>query len=63
MLSESAQDAKRGKHLGALISILAVVGATWIALTGGPWQVSVALVGLPIASIVKGFVSGRKSDD
>lgn len=53
-------DGKKGKNLGALISILALVGAVYVAVTGGPWQVSVALVGLPIASIVRDLVGRRK---
>lgn len=47
----------RGYWLGFLVSITSMAGAVGTIMLGGHWAVSVALVGVPIASIVKAFVS------
>jgi uncharacterized membrane protein len=59
VLATKAGDVKRGQYLGFLIGGAAVVGAIAVA-SFAPW-VSVALVGVPVASIVNAIVKGRKS--
>ena len=47
---------KRGQYLGALVSILAIIGAIYTA--GIQPYVAAALIGLPILGIVKALRNG-----
>ena len=51
---------KRGQWLGFFISILAMVLAFVVALNG-PWQVAVALLGVPVLSVARPLVTAIKS--
>ena len=52
---------KRGQWLGAAISVLALSLAAIVSILGGPWQVSVALVGVPVLSVARSLVSAWRS--
>ena len=45
-----------GLFLGALISALSIIGAVAAAWMSAPWQVSVALVSVPIMSVVRTII-------
>ena len=53
-------DAKRGQHLGWSLAAGAVIAAAVVSLCHGPWQVSVALVGIPVLGAVQALIQGRK---
>jgi hypothetical protein len=58
------EDAKRGQYLGWSLAAGAVIAAAVVSLCRGPWQVSVALVGIPVLGAVKGcltYASSRKN--
>jgi hypothetical protein len=46
-------DAKRGQYLGWSLAAGAVIAAAAVSLCRGPWQVSVALVGIPVLGAVQ----------
>jgi uncharacterized membrane protein len=50
-ISASIPDTKRGQYIGAAIATLAIVAAVVTVCLGGPWQVAVALVGVPVLSV------------
>lgn len=52
-----------GQVCGAVIAGGAVFGAVYAAVNGAHWTVSVALVGLPIAAIVKALRSPSQASD
>jgi len=54
------EDAKRGQYLGWSLAAGAVVAAAVVSLCHGPWQVSVALVGIPVLGAVQALIQGRK---
>jgi hypothetical protein len=54
------QDAKRGQYLGWSLAAGAIVAAALVSLGRGPWQVSVALVGIPVLGVVQMLIQGRK---
>lgn len=60
-LKAAVKDTRRGHLLGGGISLLAVVGCVYTAVIGAHPAVSVALVSLPIATIVITLVKGRGS--
>ena len=53
-------DAKRGQYLGWSLAAGAVIAAAVVSLCHGPWQVSVALVGIPVLGAVQALIQGRK---
>lgn len=53
VLGAQIADTKRGQILGAIIGIIAVGGAVWNGIAGGHWQVSVALVGVPVLGMIQ----------
>jgi hypothetical protein len=53
-------DAKRGQFLGWSLAAGAVLAAAVVSLCHGPWQVSVALVGIPVLGTVQALIQGRK---
>jgi hypothetical protein len=54
------EDAKRGQYLGWSLAAGAVITAAVVSLYQGPWQVSVALVGIPVLGAVQALIQGRK---
>lgn len=57
VLGTKAADVKRGQYLGFAIAVLAVAGAIFTASTSA--LVAVALVSVPVASIINAIVRGR----
>jgi hypothetical protein len=53
-------DAKRGQYLGWSLAAGAVAAAAVVSLCHGPWEVSVALVGIPVLGAVQALIQGRK---
>jgi hypothetical protein len=58
--SHRIEDAKRGQYLGWSFAAGAVIAAALVSLCRGPWQVSVALVGIPVLGAVQALIQGRK---
>ena len=58
--SHRIEDAKRGQYLGWSLAAGAVIAAAVVSLCRGPWQVSVALVGIPVLGAVLALIQGRK---
>jgi Predicted membrane protein (DUF2335) len=54
------EDSKRGQYLGWSLAAGAVIAAAVVSLCRGPWQVSVALVGIPVLGAVQALIQGRK---
>jgi uncharacterized membrane protein len=54
---------KRGQWLGALISIGALSLAVIASVLGASWQVSVALVGVPVLSVARTLVAAWRSKE
>lgn len=52
----------RGQLLGAAISALALILATFSAYIGAPWQISVALVGVPVLSVARSLVTAFRAN-
>lgn len=52
----------RGQWLGAAISVVALALAVVASWIGAPWQVSVALVGVPVLSVARSLVTALRSD-
>lgn len=61
-LKAAIADKKRGQFFGGTIGILAILGAVAAVYLGAPWQVPVALVGVPVLGIVQALIgsSGKK---
>lgn len=53
------RESKRGQYMGVAVCLAAIAGAVIVALLGGPWQVAVALVGVPVLGAVQAFLPGR----
>jgi Flp pilus assembly protein TadB len=54
------EDAKRGQYLGWSLAAGAVIAAAVVSVCHGPWQVSVALVGIPVLGAVHALIHGRR---
>lgn len=54
---------RRGQWLGAGISVLAMVLAVLVVVLDGPWQVAVALLGVPVLSVARSLVTAIKARD
>lgn len=52
----------RGQWFGAAIAIAAVGGAIANVVLHGPWQATVALVGVPVLGIIRTFVHSHDSN-
>lgn len=52
---------KRGQILGAGISFAALGLAALTSYWGAPWQVSVAMVGIPVLSVARSLVTAFKA--
>lgn len=53
------KDARTGKLIGAAMTLVSVGGAIYIAHIGGPWQIGVAIVGVPVMALISRLVRGR----
>jgi hypothetical protein len=60
-LTAAIGDKRRGQWMGWTVAIAAVAGAIWTAANGAAWQVSVALVSVPVLGIVKALIPGPGS--
>ena len=54
---------RRGQWLGAAISLTALILAVVAFYLGAPWQVSVALVGVPVLSVAQSLVRAIRARD
>ncbi len=54
---------RRGQWLGAAISVIALLLAAVTAMRGAPWQVSVALVGVPVLSVARSLVTALRNPE
>jgi uncharacterized membrane protein len=61
-LAAEIKDSRRGQWFGVVVAFAALVGAIVNGILGGPWQASVALVGVPILGVVEAFIRGRETD-
>lgn len=55
------EDSRRGQWLGWLLAAGALTAAVVVSLFHAPWQVSVALVGIPVLGAVQALIRGRKA--
>ncbi len=64
-LKAEISDVKRGHYIGLAIGGAAIAGAIVTALVGAHPTVSIALVGLPIAGIIRSIIrrGGEDRDD
>lgn len=60
LIQSNIVDTSRGQIFGVVVALVAVVGAIYLAATGAPWQVPVALVSVPILGVVKALIDGRR---
>jgi uncharacterized membrane protein len=60
-LAAEINDSRRGQWFGGIVAFSAIAGAVINSAFGGPWQASVALVGVPILGAVQAFIRGRDS--
>lgn len=58
-LPKAIESDKRGQLLGWALGSLALICAVINTWLHGPWQVGVALVGLPVLGAVQSFVRGK----
>jgi uncharacterized membrane protein len=58
-LDSEISDTRRGHLIGGAISVCAIAGAVFTAYIGAHPAVSIALVGLPIVSIVQSFLNRK----
>lgn len=58
-LEATIADTRRGHWLGSIISLAAVAGSIFTAYIGAPAAVSVALVSVPIFSIVNAILKNK----
>jgi uncharacterized membrane protein len=54
------EESRRDQWLGWILATGALTAATAASLLHAPWQVSVALVGIPVAGAVQALIRGRK---
>ena len=54
------EDSRRGQYLGFSLAAGTVTAAAVVSLFHAPWQVSVALVGIPMLGAVQALIQGRR---
>ena len=59
VVDTEATNAKRALAIGGSVALAAVCGATLVGLFGS-WEAAVALVGIPLAAIVRAFVAPKR---
>lgn len=62
IVPSNAKAGLRGQWLGAGVSAAALVLAAITSMSGAPWQVSVALVGVPVLSVARSLVTAFRTD-
>lgn len=60
VIDAEAVNAKRALPIGGAVALMAVCGATLVGLFGS-WEAAVALVGIPLAAIVRAFVAPKRN--
>lgn len=60
VVDAEAVNAKRALPIGGAVALMAVCGATLVGLFGS-WEAAVALVGIPLAAIVRAFVAPKRN--
>lgn len=58
-LEEEKTAIERGQWLGSILSFLCVGASAYTAVTGAPWQVSVALVSIPVMGVIRSLIERR----
>ncbi len=58
-LVATTSEAKRGQILGTILSALCIAGAVATAYIGAHWSVPVALVGVPLLSVIRAVINRR----
>lgn len=61
IIPENQKAGSRGQWLGAGISALALILAAWSSYLGSPWQLSIALVGVPVLSVARSLVMAYRN--
>jgi uncharacterized membrane protein len=61
-LQAAIQSDKIGKYLGFGIAVAAIFGAVAVVYVHGAWQVSVALVGVPVLTVAYALIAGQKKE-
>ena len=56
------EDTRRGQYLGWSLAVGAIITAAAVSLCHGPWQASVALVGIPMLGAVHSLIQGRSEE-
>ena len=59
ILEATVRDTRRAHYLGGFISVLALICSLYAAMIGAHPAVSIALVSIPIASIVRAFLKEK----
>ena len=59
VLNATIADTRRGHWLGGTISVIAIAGSVLAVYIGAHPTVSVALVGLPLATVIRSMIQGR----
>jgi uncharacterized membrane protein len=62
IVPENIKAGRRGQWLGAAISVIALVLASVTSYFEAPWQLSVALVGVPVLSVARSLVTAFRVD-
>jgi len=58
-LAALIRDTRRGHYMGLVICLASIGGAIWTAMSGLPWQISAALVGVPILGVITAIVNSK----
>lgn len=61
VLLATINDTKRGHWIGAVICVLSIAGAVFTAYIGIHPSVSIALVGLPLATIIQSIIRSKSN--
>ena len=59
VIEAEAINARRALPIGGAVALLAVCGATLVGLFGS-WEAATALVGIPLAAIVRAFIAPKQ---
>lgn len=58
-LKANVKEAKRGQVLGTVLSALCIIGSVATVYLGAHWSVSMALVGVPLVSVIRAVINRR----
>lgn len=59
ILHATVKDTRRGHWIGLAIALASIAGAIWTVHIGAHPTVSIALVGLPLAAIIKSIIGSK----